>query len=187
MNQDVFVATALGNPNNRTILERLPALDAPDCWLVSGALFQTVWNIRTGRAPTHGIKDYDVFYFDPDTSWAAEDAVIQRARALFADLDVEIEVRNQARVHIWYGEKFGTPYPPLTCATDGIDRFLYDCAMVGVRPAGTAYDVYAPKGFADIETMTIRPNRMPNFHPARYLEKAVRWRERWPETTILEP
>jgi hypothetical protein len=185
MNQAEFVVAALANPVNRTILSRLPALGAPDCWLVSGALFQTVWNVRTGRAPTHGILDYDIFYFDPDPSWEAEDAVIRRANALFADLGVDVQVRNQGRVHIWYEAKFGSPYPRLSRAADGIDRFLCDCAMVGMRPDGADYDVYAPKGFADISSMTIRPNRMPNFHPDRYAEKAARWRGVWPEITIL--
>jgi len=61
-------------------------------------------------------------------------------RCAFAGLGIEIEVRNQGRVHIWYQEKFGTPYPALSKATDGIDRFLCDCAMVACgrrRAAGT--------------------------------------------------
>jgi hypothetical protein len=182
MNQADFIEASLTNSNNRAILERLPHLGVPDAWLVSGALFQTVWNELTGRAPTHGIRDYDIFYFDPDTSWDAEDAVIRRARALFGD--IEIEVRNQARVHIWYQEKFGTPYPPLGKATDGIDRFLMPCAMVGLN---AARDLYAPRGIADIANLTVRPNHMPNFHPERYAEKASRWREVWPEITILPP
>lgn len=183
MNQSEFVAAALTNPVNRIILERLPQLGVADCWLVSGSLFQTVWNVLTKRPPEHGIKDYDIPYFDPDTSWDAEDAVIKRGDVLFAGLPVEI--RNQARVHLWYEEKFGTPYPPLTRATDGIDRFMADCSMVGMRIGGAGHEVYAPKGFADIEKLIVRPNRMPNFHPARYEEKAQRWRERWPELTVL--
>ena len=81
-----------------------------DC---SGALFQTVWNVLTHRAPDYGIKDYDVFYFDPDTSWDAENDVIVRAKHMFADVDAAIEVRNQARVHLWFEAKFGAPYAPL--------------------------------------------------------------------------
>jgi uncharacterized protein len=186
MRQSEFIDAALGNPNNRAILNRLPDLKVGDAWLVSGALFQTTWNALTARPPTYGIKDYDIFYFDPDTSWEAEDAVIKRAAALFADLGVEIEVRNQARVHLWYAQKYARPYAPLLKATDGIDRFLCDCAMVGMRHnRDAAYDVYAPKGFADIASLTVRPNRMPNFHPDRYREKALRWREAWPELTIL--
>ncbi len=185
MNNDTFTSAVLANPINRAILERLPRLGAPDCWLDSGALFQTAWNVKTERPPTYGIKDYDIMYFDADPSWETEDAVIKRAAALFADLGVDVEVRNQGRVHIWYEAKFGMPYPPLTRATDGIDRFLCDCAMVGIRPDGAGFEVYAPKGFADIENMTVRPSGVANFNAGRYFEKAARWREVWPEITIL--
>ena len=185
MTEPEFVAAVLANPVNRQILERLPALGLPDAWLVSGALFQTVWNLRSGHEPTHGIRDYDLFYFDPDTSWEAEDRAIKRAQAHYDDLGVEIELRNQARVHLWYAEKFGVPYPPLMRATDGIDRFLSHNAQVGIRPEGAGYAVYAPHGFGDIEAMRIRPNPSANFSAERFGEKAARWKSLWPEITIL--
>lgn len=185
MNRQGFLERALANAANRAILERLPFLGLADAWLVSGSLFQTVWNVQTGRAPTHGIRDYDIFYFDPDTSWETEDAAIRRVAEAFADLGVEIELRNQARVHLWYEEKFGRPYPPLARATDGIDRFLAHACMVGVHPTGETLEVYAPHGFDDIETMTIRPNRVANFSAERYAEKAARWKEKWPELRVV--
>lgn|SRR5678815_1136699 len=185
MNQDEFIAAVLANPVNRTLLERLPRLALPDAWLVSGALFQTVWNVRTGRNPTHGVRDYDLFYFDPDTSYEAEDGAIARSRELFADLDAEIEVRNQARVHLWYEAKFARPYPPLTRATDGIDRFLMPCAQVGLRAASSGWDCYAPRGFDDVTRMIVRPNPTANFDAERYREKARRWQALWPELTVI--
>lgn len=187
MTESEFVAAALANPVNAAILKRLPALDLPDAWLVSGSLFQTVWNVMSGDAPEHGIKDYDLFYFDLDTSWEAEDRAIKRTAQAFADLDAEIELRNQARAHLWYEAKFGAPYPALTRSTDGIDRFLMHNAMVGLRPRGNGYEVYAPRGFADIAAMIVRPNRTANFQATRYLEKAERWKQHWPALTILLP
>jgi hypothetical protein len=53
------------------------------------------------------VKDYDVFYFDEDLSWEAEDAVIQHLGVLTNDLGVTVEIRNQARVHLWYKQRFG--------------------------------------------------------------------------------
>ena len=76
MNTDDFLALVLRNPVNSAIADELLRLALPDAWIVSGCLVQTVWNTLTGRAVDYGIKDYDVFYFDPDTSWQAEDAVI---------------------------------------------------------------------------------------------------------------
>ena len=108
---------------------------------------QTVWNVLTGRAVDYGINDYDVFYFDPDTSWAAEDAVIRRLAARSPSRGVTVEARNQARVHLWYPEKHGLPYPPLRCSTEGIDRFLTRNTQIGIRRTRDGYEVYAPDGF----------------------------------------
>lgn len=185
MDEARFLSLALANETNRTILDRLPELDLPDTWLVSGSLFQAVWNGLTGRSPDYGIKDHDIFYFDPDTSWEAEDSAIARARDLFEPLGIEVELRNQARVHLWYPEKFGMPYPPLSCATDGIDRFLAPACMVGVQAAEGGRRTYAPFGFDDIATMTIRPNPVANFSADRLAEKAARWKEKWPELTVV--
>ena len=146
---------------------------------------QTVWNVLTGRAVDFGIDDYDIFYFDPDTSWAAEDGVIRRLQVVLAAPGVRIEARNQARVHLWYSKKHGVPYPPLTCSTDGIDRFLTETTKVGIRRARDGYEVYAPNGFDDIARLIVRPNRGANFSAENYATKAARWKKLWPEITVL--
>jgi uncharacterized protein len=185
MTEAEFIALVLRNPVNEAVLARLPSLGLADAWLVSGSLSQTVWNIQTGRDVQYGIRDYDIFYFDPDTSYAAEDAVIERVRNACADIPAIIEVRNQARVHLWYVEKFGAPYPPLTRASDGIDRFLMDCAQVGIRNRDSGHELYAPKGLRDLADMIVRPNPTANFQAARYEEKTARWKALWPELTVL--
>ncbi len=185
MDEERFIALALSNPINSAILARLPSLALPDAWLVSGSLFQAAWNHLTRRAPTYGIKDYDIFYFDPDPSWDAEDAVIRRCADVFADLGVTVEVRNQARVHLWYREKFGISYPPVTRSSDAIDRFLSRASTIGVSATPDGLRAYAPHGFDDIEAMVVRPNRSANFQAHRYAEKAARWKQCWPEITVV--
>ncbi len=168
MTKDQFLAAALRNPHNTAILDELFHLSLPDAWLVSGCLVQTAWNVLTSRAVDYGIADYDVFYFDPDTSWEAEDAVIRTLQDRFAKSCIEIEARNQARVHPWYPAKHGLPYPPLTRSTDGIDRFLARTTQIGIRRTTDGYDVYAPHGFDDVGKMVARPNPGPNFSAANY-------------------
>ena len=185
MNRDEFLATVLRNPVNESIAGELFRLALPDAWLVSGCLVQTVWNVLTGREVGYGINDYDVFYFDPDTSWPAEDAVIRKLQAALAKLGVTIEARNQARVHLWYPEKHGLPYPPLHCSADGIDRFLTRNTRVGIRRTPGGYAVYAPDGFDDVAGMIARPHPGPNFSKAGYETKAARWKALWPEITVL--
>lgn len=171
------------NPVNLALVTRLPSLDLPQCHLTAGCLFQAVWNARAQQKPAAGIKDYDVFYFDEDTSWEAEDAVIKRVAALCADLAVSVEVKNQARVHLWYERRFGVPYPQLTSARDGIDRYLVECTCVGID-IGTR-ELYAPTGLQDLHDGILRINpKTPQ--PAKFLEKALSYQSRWPWLT-LEP
>jgi len=185
VNRDEFLTATLCNPANEIIAAKLFELALPDAWLVSGCLVQTVWNGLTGRTIDYGINDYDVFYFDPDTSWAAEDAVIRRLARALAHLNVKVEARNQARVHLWYSEKYGLSYPPLHCSTEGIDRFLTRNTMIGIRRTGDGYDVYAPDGFDDAAGLIVRPNPGANFSAANYAAKAARWKALWPEVTVL--
>ena len=185
MDEESLIEVVLRNRANQIILQRLPEFGLPDAWLVSGSLIQTVWNVLTGRAPDYGIKDYDILYFDTDTSWEAEDANIRRVAEAISDINVSVELRNQARVHLWYPNKFGIAYPPLQRATQGIDRFLAVAAQIGIRPAKGNYDIYAPHGLQDLSTLTIRPNLCPNFLAHLYEEKAAAWKVRWPELTIL--
>ena len=185
MDADAFLATALRNPVNETIAGELFRLALPDAWIVSGCLVQTAWNVLTGRAVDYGIDDYDIFYFDPDISWQAEDLTIRTLQGRLARINVKIEVRNQARVHLWYPQKHGLPYPALRSSRESIDRFLAKTTQVGIRRMPDGYDVYAPNGFDDIAGMIVRPNPGPNFSAAGYEAKAKRWKMLWPELTVL--
>jgi uncharacterized protein len=181
-----FLAMVRRNPVLGEILRRGPQLDAPGWCVTAGAVFQTVWNVLTGRPPAAGIRDYDLFYFDAeDLSYQAEDAVIRRAATLFADLDATVEVRNEARVHLWYEEKFGVPAAPFTGTEDAIDHFAATTCCFGLcADAGGAVSVYAPHGFADLFNLVVRPN--PVLAPRTVYEaKAARWRTEWPELTVL--
>ena len=178
----LFMRWALENPANAEILRRLPTLGVAQAYLVAGCLYQAVWNRQADRPVDAGIKDYDIFYFDPDTSWEAEDRIIRRAAALFADLGAPVELKNQARVHLWYGERFGPGYPPLASSEDGIGRYLVACTCVGIRAADGA--LYAPYGLEELWDGVLRMNPA-NPRPALFQAKAESYRARWPWLTIL--
>lgn len=182
-----FVGQALENRNNRVILERLPALNLPDAWLVAGCLFQTVWNLRDGRPSTAGIKDYDLFYFDAsDLSEQAETAIGEQVAHCFRDLTITIEAKNQARVHTWYPQWFGLPYPALASSRAGIDRFLVPCTCVGLQDtSGRAESLYAPYGLEELYQGVLRPNPLCD-HRALFRLKAGSYRDRWPWLQVVE-
>lgn len=178
-----FIDAALTNRFNAKILERLPALDLPECHLVAGCLFQAIWNMIAGQPAGRNVHDYDVFYFDgSDLSWGAEDAVIKKVNLHFEDLPIRIDVKNQARVHLWYEEKFGAGYPALISARDGIERYLVECTCVGIEVA--TGELFAPNGLEDIWAGQLRINPK-NARPDAFLEKAKSYQARWPMLTIV--
>jgi hypothetical protein len=111
--------------------------------------------------------------------------VIRQLQSRLAQLRVTIEARNQARVHLWYPEKHGLPYPALRSSTEGIDRFLTKNTQVGIRRTDEGHDVYAPNGFDDIAGMIVRPNPGANFSAVNYVAKVARWKRLWPELTVI--
>jgi uncharacterized protein len=167
------------------VLERAGELHLPGWYVAAGAVYQTVWNGLTGRPPEAGIRDYDLSYHDPaDLSWEAEDAVIRRAAEVFARLDAEVEVRNQARVHLWYEEKFGVPCSPHASTEAAIGTFPATACCIGVRlEAGGRLRFHAPHGYDDLLGLVVRPNRV--LAPRKVYEaKAARWSQAWPELVV---
>lgn len=181
-----FLDLVLADPANRAILERLPELGVADAWLVAGCLFGPVWNALSGQPPGANIRDYDIFYWDEDTSWEAEDAVIGRAGALFADLGVVHEARNQARVPLWFEARFGRPFPPVACCAESIGRFIVAGTCLGIRPDGAGgHEVCAPFGLDALFAGVLGRNPR-NPTPDRFLPKCASYRARWPFLTIEE-
>ncbi|MEM5517801.1 nucleotidyltransferase family protein [Henriciella sp. AS95] len=178
LSEDAFMHHVRSVSTNDELLARLPDLCLPQCYLAAGCLFQPVWNHRSGNPSGWGINDFDVFYFDDtDTSYEAEDAVIQRAARLFTDLDAKVEIRNQARVHLWYGKKFGRPIAPLTSSKDGIEGFLVACTCIGIEVETGA--IHAPDGLQDLWNGILRPNPRTADDPL-FLKKAESYKARWP-------
>jgi uncharacterized protein len=160
-------------------------LSLPDWLVFSGAVYQPVLNHLTGRRLDYGIKDYDLAYFDAsDLSYEAEDAVIRRVSAAFDEpLRTMVQVRNQARVHLWFETKFGEPYGPLSCTAEALERFTSATFAVGVRlEADDRLHIEAPFGLADLFALRLRPNpRRKTIHFAR---TTMDVRRRWPEIVI---
>lgn len=169
------------------VLQRSAKLALPGWYVTAGCLFQTVWNVVTGRHPANAIKDYDVFYFDDtDLSWEAEDAVIKAGREVFDELRVEVEIRNEARVYLWYERRFGVACAQYESTESAIDCFASTTCCLGVRlEQDGQWRVYAPHGLSDVFNLVVRPN--PVLAPREvYQAKTARWKAEWPELTVLD-
>ncbi|QMV00627.1 hypothetical protein GHV40_03585 [Devosia sp. D6-9] len=173
-------------PSLMAVLDGMREMELPDGWVVSGAIYNNVWNALTDRPTMTGVKDIDLFYFDAsDLSYEAEDRVIREGARRFAGMAVPVEIRNQARVHLWYETHFGRPYTPLTSSCEAIDRFACLTHAVGARlSTDDALEIYAPYGLDDMFSFRLVPNRKLD-NRETHETKGARAVTIWPEVTVV--
>jgi uncharacterized protein len=172
-------------PSLMRVLAVTRELDLPDWLVMSGAVYQRVLNKLTMRASDYGVRDYDLGYFDAsDISYEAEDVIIRRVAAAFdGPLRSAVEVRNQARVHVWFEGHFGEPYTPLSCTAEALERFVSPMFAVGVRlDDDDRLLIAAPFGLADLFALRLRPN--PRRPSTGFDRVAVGVTRRWPEVKV---
>jgi uncharacterized protein len=166
-------------------LKRARDLSLPSWYLAAGCVAQTVWNARTGRPLEDGIRDYDLPYFDSQNlSWEAEDIAIRAGETAFAGLPCPVEIRNEARVHLWYEQHFGVACPPYASTEAAIATFPTTATCVGVRlREDDSWKIFAPRGLSDLLGMVVRPTMA--LSPRHVYEaKVSRWRRQWPSLTV---
>lgn len=181
-----MIDAVMADPLACTVLERAHGLGLPDWALMAGAVYKAVWNAQTGRPGGHGVNDYDLAYFDAsDLSAGAEAAIAGPAEARFADLPVPVEVCNQARVHIWFNEAYGTRREPLTDTTDALRHFASPTHAVAIRlDRDGKPQLLAPFGLDAVFSRTIRP--MPDLAGSDAWNRKIAEQARlWPELEFM--
>lgn len=94
-------------------------------------------------------------------------------------------IRNEARGHLWYEEKYGTPCPPHDSTESAIDSFAATTCCLGVRlEAHGRWRVCVPHGLSDVFGLVVRPNPVPAPREV-YEAKAARRQGQWPALTVL--
>ena len=167
------------------VLDRVPALQLGSWYIGAGAVAGTVWNHLHGFAPAHGIKDYDIVYFDAeDLSEPAEKAVAARVTELLGANGAALDVTNEARVHTWYEQRFGRSLAPYRSVEHAIATWPTTASSIGVRCDDGDFVVCAPFGLADLFAMVLRANTTLVEEPV-YRAKAERWCATWPQLTAL--
>jgi len=181
-----FEAIVRGDADLVQLLNAARKLRLPQWRIVAGCLYQTTWNVLTNKPARTGIKDYDLIYFDDsDLSWQAEDQVVKRVKARMSDLPAPVEVRNQARVHLWFKKRFGADYAPLRSADESLARYASVVHALGVRlEYDGRLDIVAPFGFDDLFNMVIRPNRA-IANEGTYTAKAAHAKAIWQEVVVV--
>jgi uncharacterized protein len=167
------------------ILGRFEEVALPDSWLAAGCVAQTIWNLRCRHPAEFGIKDVDLIYFDEqDLSAETETSHERRLRDLFRGVPIKLDVKNEARVHLWYKDRFGYSIKPYSSSADAIATFPTTATSVGIRRVFGSFECCAPFGLDDLFGLIVRPNKR-QITRAIYETKIDRWQSIWPGVTFL--
>src|SRR5262249_30833403 len=94
------------------------------------------------------------------------------------------DVKNEARVHLWYQAKFGYPIVPYSSSAEAIATFPTTATAVGVRCRDGKFECCTPFGLDDLFGLVVRPNKI-QITSAIYETKIERWRPLWPQLTFM--
>ena len=176
----------LKNTALQTIFERAPGLRLPNWYVGAGCITQTVWNYLASRDLLADISDADLVYFKgADLTSETEARRSDAARSFLSDVPIRIDVKNEARVHLWYEKHFGYPIKPYQSIEEAINSWPTTATAVAVRyDDDGSFAVYAHFGMNDLFGMIVRPNKA-QITKKIYLAKVKRWKACWPELQII--
>ena len=185
--EDLLIKTVLKSEPIRKVLQTLKDLNPPfEYYVGAGCIADTVWNDISSFPLEYGISDIDIVYYDvSDTSEASESKLKEKIENKLPDITFDFDVKNQARVHLWYEQKFGFPIEPYPSLEAAIDSWPTTANALGIRiEQNNTYTIYAPYALDDLFSMIIRPNKS-LVTKEIFEKKAYKWKERWPKLEII--
>jgi len=183
---NIFCRIIMKNKILNKLFTRAPSLGLKDYYIGAGCLAQTIWNYLSGFPLNHGIQDVDfVYYNNKDMSFNEEDKVVNKVHKLYKNIPIKIDVKNQARVHLWYEKHFGytiKPYPSLEAA---INTWPTTATALGARrDSNGKWIVYAPFGLNDLFGKIVRANKA-QITKEIYEKKVIKWSAIWIDLKII--
>jgi len=166
------------------VIEESQHLNLPEYYIGAGCIAQTVWNYQNGNPLLTGISDIDFVYFDCDLSLESENRMIQAIQNKFSDCPLKLDIKNQARVHVWYKAHFGYDIIPYESIEAAINTWPTTATSIGVRLKDNQLQVYAPFGLNDLFSQTVRPNKA-QITEQIYDKKVLKWLHAWPSLKII--
>lgn len=171
------------------VLNYIDSLKLPNYYIAAGSVFQTIWNYYDNNDLNYNIKDIDVIYYDNndlsvETDIKYYDLINDYCKS--KNYTYEIDVSNEARMHIWKKENYNIDVEPYINSEDAIDKWIATVHAIGITKENNDIKVYAPYGLSDIFSRTIRPIKHKYNTKEIYDKKAINWNSRFDNLNIIE-
>jgi len=156
-----------------------------DYYLAAGCINQTVLNYYHNYPLNYGINDFDIVYFDNDTSYESEDLIIKELSSKLKHININFDIKNENRVPIWYNQKYHIKRDNYLSLEDAISKWTSTITCIGVRKNNNKLIVYAPYGLNDLFSLIVRPVKL-EVYEKLYNEKVKKWTTLWPKLKFIK-
>lgn len=161
------------------IIEETKQFAFSEYYIGGGSITQTVWNYLLDKPLEYGISDVDIVYYDSDLSESKEINIIHSVKSNFSNKLYEVDIANEARVHLWYEKAFGKVISPYYSVEEAISTWPTTATSLGVRLEQNELVVFAPYGLNDLYNLTVKPNKK-MIDKTIYDKKVKKWQQKWP-------
>ena len=167
------------------VIEKACNIGLQNYYIGAGCITQTIWNYQSGFELINGISDIDFVYYDnKDLSFEAENSIINQVKNVLESCEIELDIKNQARVHLWYKDRFDYDIAPYNSVESAINSWPTTATSVGVRLENDTFKVYAPFGLNDLFGMIVKANKA-QITEEIYMQKVKKWSKNWSALTII--
>ncbi len=186
MQLKVLEKIIMSNKTLEEVISKAHLSGIENYYIGAGCIAQTVWNYMSGNPLEYGIKDIDFAFFDDkNIDYKYENSVVLKMKELFSNLQVDIDVKNQARVHIWYENHFSYKIQPYTSLEAALNTWPTTATAIGVRREHNGeLKVYAPFGLNDLFGKIVRANKV-QINREIYEVKVSRWLSTWLDLLVI--
>ena len=177
------------NKDLMDVLDFICKLNLPNFYVAAGSIFQTIWNYYDNKPLNYGIKDIDVIYYNKDDLSVDTDIKYYNLindYCIKQGYNYEIDVSNEARMHLCKKEKFNIAVEQYKNSEDAINKWIATVHAIGITKEKNYLKIYAPYGLSDIYSRTIRPIKHKDNTKEIYDKKAKSWNERFDNLNIIE-
>lgn len=179
-----LIDIVMSNDQLMKVFDAISMIGLENYYVGAGAVAQSIWNTLSGYPITQGISDVDIVYYNSDQlEESYEESLKSQLENLLSAFPLKLDVKNEARVHLWYAQKFGYSIAPYESLERAIDTWPTTATALGLRrEPDMSWTVYAPYGVEDLFNMHLVANPR-QITEAIYMSKVEKWTKKWPKLT----
>lgn len=186
---ETFISILEKNKDLMMLLNYITKLKLPNFYIAAGSIFQTIWNYYDELDLNFRVKDVDIIYYDDSNLSVEKDLEYYNMINEYIKskgLNYEIDVSNEARMHLWKKNNENKDIDQYKNSEDAISKWIATVHAIGITKENNTIKIYAPYGLSDIYDRTIRPIKHNGNSKELYDKKVASWKKRFDNLNIVE-